>query len=183
MQADEGGGKARSPDYNLWQICRETDAPDDEAALLLDLAAFAEGRLDDDDRERVLGLVSADPDAIADVAAARALADASFADAPAPAGLAELIARACAAHPSLTDAPGQVIPFPPVRRQAANWNGLARWGSLAAAVVVAGWLGFNLGLDTWSDYRQMGQGGDDAIHELLDPSAGFMRDLTDATRT
>jgi hypothetical protein len=178
MQADEGGGKARLPDYNLWQICRETDASDDEAARFLDLAAFAEDRLDEDERERVAAWASADRDAMADIAAARAVADASFADAP-----AQMVARACAAHPSLADAPGRVIPFPPVRQPAANWNGVARWASLAAAVVVAGWLGFNLGIDAWSDYRQLGQAGDDAIHELLDPSAGFMRDLTDATRT
>src|SRR5947209_4685095 len=109
MQADESGGKARSPDHSLWQICRETDAPDDDAARFLDLAAFAEDRLDDDDCERVAAWLSADPEAMADVTAARALADALLADAPARDDMAVVIARACAAHPSLAEAPGQII--------------------------------------------------------------------------
>lgn len=178
MRADEGGGNGRSPDYNLWQICRETDAPDDEGERFLQLAAFAEDRLDDDDRERVEAWVAVDPDAMADAAAARLLAPTPFADAS-----AGIVARGCAAHPGIAAGAGQIIRFPLFRRQAANWNGMARWGSLAAAVVVAGWLGFNLGIGAWSDYSQVNQSGDETLRELLDPSAGFMRDLTDAAQT
>ena len=176
MQADDG--QKPSPDRDLWLVCRDADAPEDEAARLLELAAFAEDTLDEDDRERIAAWLALDGDASADVDAARALGGATIAEAP-----AETIARANAAHPSVADAAGRVIPFPPSRREAANWNGVARWGSLAAAVVIAGWLGFNLGIDTWSGFSQVSQPGDETLHELLDPSAGFMRDLTDAAQT
>ena len=176
MHADEG--PKPSPDRDLWRLSRDTDAPDDEASRLLDLAAFVDGTLDEDERERVAAWLAVHRDDMSDVAAARALAAAPLADAP-----AEVIAQAAAAHPSLAAAPAEIVAFPAARGQAANWNGLARWGSLAAAVLVAGWLGFNLGIEAWSDYSQIRRGGDEALHELLEPSVGFMRDLTDAART
>lgn len=178
MQADEGGGNTRSPDYNLWQICRETEASEDAGALLLELAAFADGRLDEDDRERLAARIATDPDAMADIAAARLLAAAK------PEAVPEaVIARACAIHPVAVPAgSARIIRFP-LFRQAANWNGITQWGSLAAAVMVAGWLGFNLGTDAWSDYSQVTRPGDDQARELLDPSVSFMRDLTEASRS
>ena len=176
MQADDG--QKPSPDRDLWQVCRDADAPEDEAARLLELAAFADDTLDEDDRERLAAWLALDRDAAADVAAARVLAGAAITKAP-----AEIIARAGAAHPSHAAGSPQIIPFPQPRREAANWNGVARWGSLAAAVVVAGWLGFNHGIDAWSGFSQVSQPGDETLHELLDPSAGFMRDLTDAAQT
>jgi anti-sigma factor RsiW len=144
---------------------------------LLELAAFADGTLDEDDRERVAAWLAADPDAMADVTATRALASSQ---AEASAGI---VARASAVHPGTAAGPAEIVRFSRFRRQAANWNDLAHWGSLAAAVVVAGWLGFNLGIETWSNYSQIGQGRDEPLRDLLDPSAGFMRDLTDAAQT
>ena len=44
-------------DCGLWQRCRTTEAPPDEAARFLDLAAFADDRLDADDKERVAELM------------------------------------------------------------------------------------------------------------------------------
>ena len=176
MHADDG--QKPSPDRDLWRRSRETAAPEDEAARLLDLAAFADGTLDDDDRDRVAAWLATSPDEASDIAVARVLAAAPQLDAP-----AEVIARVSAAHPSLAAAPAEIVAFPPPRRQAANWNGLAHWASLAAAVVVAGWLGFNLGIEAWSGYSQIGQSRDDALPELLEPSAGLIRDLTDAART
>lgn len=176
MQADEGRGP--SADRDLWRLIRDAEAPDDEAARLLDLAALADGTLDDDERERVAAWLAAHPDELSDVAAAHALAAAPLADAS-----AEAIARAVAAHPGIPVRSALVVRLPPSRRRAANWNGLAHWGSLAAAVVVAGWLGFNLGIETWTNYSQIGQTRDEPLRELLDPSAGFLRDLTDAAQT
>lgn len=179
MQADEGGGNSRSPDYNLWQICRETEASEDEGALLLELAAFADGRLDEDDRERLAARIATDPDAMADIAAARLLAAAKPEAAP-----EAVIARAYAVHPTAAAPVGsaRIIRFP-LFRPAANWNGVAQWGSLAAAVMVAGWLGFNLGTDAWTGYSQVTRPSDDQARELLDPSVSFMRDLTEASRS
>lgn len=173
----DGGGATRSSDYNLWQICRETDAPDDEAARFLELAAFADGTLDEDESERVTAWIDGKSEIMADIAAARALAGAATAEAP-----DAVIARANAVHSTGTGS-AEIVRFPLFRRGRGGWRGIAHWGSLAAAVLVAGWLGFNLGIEAWSDYSQIGKTGDEPITELLDPSAGFMRDLTDAART
>lgn len=186
MRAEKGdGGQMPSSDYNLWRICREIDAPDDEAARLLDLAAFADGTLDEDDRDRVAAWIDGKAEIMGDIAAARALTAAAVGTAP-----AAIVERAGAAYSEGFPGTAEIVAFPPFRaradRPAANWRNVAHWGSLAAAVLVAGWLGFNLGIETWNDYNQINQTNqitDDQLHELLDPSAGFMRDLTDAART
>ena len=61
----------------LWRRCQSADAPMDEAARFLDLAAFAEGLLDEEEHDRVAADLAADPVATADVAAALALGAAS----------------------------------------------------------------------------------------------------------
>src|SRR5437763_8980365 len=61
-------------DRALWQRSRTTDAAEDDAERLLDLAGFADGRLDPDDRERVAEWLAGDPAVAGDIAAARALA-------------------------------------------------------------------------------------------------------------
>jgi hypothetical protein len=61
---------------------------------------------------------------------------------------------------------------------------LAQWGSLAAAIAIAGWLGFTLGMDTVGGLTQIGSAGDESfLNELLDPSAGLLHDLTDGVQT
>jgi len=52
-------GMNRSLGRALWQRSCRTDAPEDEAARLLDLAAFADGRLETDERDRVAAMVAA----------------------------------------------------------------------------------------------------------------------------
>src|SRR5262249_47527746 len=61
----------------LWQRSRQAEAPADESLRFLDLAAFAEGGLDPDEHDRIAAFLVADPDAAADVAAARVLAGSS----------------------------------------------------------------------------------------------------------
>ena len=43
----------RESDRLLWQRSRTTDAPEDETGRFLDLAAFADGLLDEEERDRV----------------------------------------------------------------------------------------------------------------------------------
>ena len=118
-------------------------------ARFLDLAAFAEGRLDPDERERVAEWLQSHPEAADDIAAARALASAA-----APEALSETaVARACAlvggggaSRPGF----GHRVPCES-RQETRPWamaRSIAQWGGLAAALVVAGWLGFTLGMDT-----------------------------------
>src|SRR6266550_3193472 len=96
-------GMSRSPDRALWQRSCRTDAPEDEAARFLDLAAFVDGRLETDERDRVAAMLAADPAAAADVAAARALAGHI---AEPPNDLDRVIARACAIWPENSAAKG-----------------------------------------------------------------------------
>ena len=171
----------------FWRHCRAADAPGDEAAHFLDLAAFADGRLDEEERDRVAFLLAADPEAAADVSAARML---SAGGGSTPVGLERVIAAVVArADPLVADAmpePGRVLRFGTLPARAA-FQRFAQWGSLAAAIVVASWLGFAMGsgaLLTLSQPDQTSQVGEASfLPELLDPTTGFLRDLTAGQQT
>jgi anti-sigma factor RsiW len=173
-------GMIRSPDRALWQRCRMTDVPEDEAERFLDLAAFAEGRLETDEHDRVAAALANDPAAAADVAAAAAQALAGGID-ETPEGLDRAITRALGILPSIPAAPGRVVPLPPPRQDRRILHVLTRWGSLAAAIAFASWLGFDMGSDT---SLALGQTGTDVslLPELLDPGTGFLRDLGEGLR-
>src|SRR5262249_33786493 len=129
-----------SSDRELWQRSCRTEATEDDVARFLDLAAFADRALDPDERDRIAALLAEDRAAADDVAAARALDGEARSK-----GLERIVARACALAP---DEPySRVVAFvpPPPRRRIVHV--LAQWGSLAAAIVVASWLGFAMGSD------------------------------------
>ena len=170
--------RARTADGELWRLACAADAPEDESGRFLDLAAFADGRLDDDARERVADWLAGDPVAAADVAAARLLGAAELPGA-APAAL---LARAVALVPAAPQA-APVVLFPARRRAPPPLPVLARWVSLAAATLLAGWLGFTLGAGTSLSLAQRGQSDGGLFNELLDQPAGFLRDLTDGAQT
>lgn len=177
----------------LWRRCRAADAPFDEAARFLDLAAFADGRLDEEERARVDFLLASDPDFAADVAAARMLCssgDAAPTEFAQP--VADVIVRAASLVVEAATGRGQVLRFGllPVRPLLQRF---AQWGSLAAALVVASWLGFAMGSgasltlsqpaltgppDQTSPFSEAG-----FLPELLDPTTGFLRDLATGQQT
>src|SRR5947208_16640581 len=96
MMHSEGSEQGPNPaDRSLWQRCRLMDAAEDEAARFLDLAAFTDGLLDVEERDRVAALLATDPEAAADVREARALAASEWTSA----GLERIIARAGAISP------------------------------------------------------------------------------------
>jgi anti-sigma factor RsiW len=166
------------PDAVLWQRSRTAEIIEAEAERYLDLAGFADGLLDPDDRERVAERLLGDPVAAGDVAAAHAQAERLEAMSE-PA-----IARACALVPGSARQRGAAIPFLLFRRQRARLQGMAGWGSLVAAMAVASWLGFTLGMDTSISFTQGRQVSEDGfLREFLDPSTGFMRDLTEGPQT
>ena len=109
MMHSEGPNSAE--DRRLWQRCRTIDAEDDEAARFLDLAAYADGLLDIEERERIAALLAADPQAAADMRAAQALADAELPSA----GLERIVARASAIAPDTESVSGKVVPLAPRR--------------------------------------------------------------------
>ena len=174
MMPREGPEQApNSADRRLWQRCRKVDVVEDDAARFLDLAAYADGLLDIEEQERVAAFLAAHPEGAADVRAARALAGAE----PAFAGFEQIIARACAISPDANSLSGKVVPLTP-RQGRRLFQVFAEWGSLAAAIVLAGWLGFAMGSDTslaLSDHRQPSDTG--LLPELSDPGTGLLRDL------
>jgi hypothetical protein len=169
---------------SLWRRCQSADAPMDEAARFLDLAAFAEGLLDEEEHDRVAADLAADPVATADVAAALALGR-GLAALPAETG--HIIARASALVSEAPSEPGLVLPFHALPAHRRILQGLAQWGSLAAAIAVTSWLGFAMGSGASLDLSQHGQqspaGVDSLLPEVLDPATGFLRDLGEGQQT
>ena len=177
MRAD--GQPPQSQDRAVWQRSRDTDMAPEEAARFLDLAGFADCRLDADAAARIAELIVQDSAAAEDIAAARTLAAG-----PMPQTPASVFERAAALVDATSPGRAQVIPFAPRSRPAARLERLARWGSLAAAIVMAAWLGFALGEDVSVTLTRNSLSGDDGfLRELLEPSSGFLRDLTEGAQT
>jgi len=68
----EGTGReppAEASDRTLWRSAAAAETIEHEGERFLDLAGFADGRLDPDERDRVAERLARDPDAAADVAA------------------------------------------------------------------------------------------------------------------
>lgn len=173
---------AEMSDRELWRRSRATDAPEDDAAQFLDLAGFADGRLDPDDAERVAERTARNPDDAADVAAARALSAAAI-----NAASHTVIARAAGLVGTARPA-GEIVVLRPRRGAPAGRprvsHRAARWGSLAAAMVVAAWLGFTLGMDASGALAANGRAAEDGyLSDLLDPSPGLLRELAEGART
>jgi anti-sigma factor RsiW len=178
MRSKEPEHGPNPADRRLWQRCRVMDAPEDDAARLLDFAAYADDRLDVEEHERVDALLAADPEAAADVRAARALAGSEQASN----GLERIIARAIAIPSDAGAASARVIPFPRRGRHAIAV--FAEWGSVAAALALASWLGFAMGSDTSRALSEPHRTNDATLlPELFDPGPGFLRDLGEGVRT
>lgn len=176
-RTDQTSGESlpNSSDKAIWQYCQATEIEPDEAERLLDLAAFADARLDPDEHDRVAALLMADIEIAGDIAAARALATAP----PAAADEAAIV-RAAALVADPPESRGQVVPFRGRARPAQSLFMLARWGSLAAAVVMACWLGFALGSDASVALSQINQSNDENfMGDLVDPSGGVLRSISD----
>jgi anti-sigma factor RsiW len=160
-------------DQELWRRSQEIDVSPDEAEFLLDLAAFADNRLDDDDTARVAALLVLDAGAAADVAATQALAGVAMiaADESAIARAEALIGEG---RPEAV-----LIAFPVPQRIARPWYSAASWSGLAAAIVLAGWLGFDLGSGLSGTPSLSHPTDETSASELLDPGPQLLRDFTE----
>jgi hypothetical protein len=176
---DEPAG--RLSDRALWERCRLADAPEDESGRLLDLAAFAEGGIDPDEHDRIAALLIVDPIAAADIAAARAAAAGYVGESSA--AIERIVARASALRPATPSRGSRVLLFSRPR-QHLLLHGLAQWGSLAAALAMAAWLGFTMGSDASLALNRTTLGGEDGTAvELFDPATGFLHDLPAGVQT
>lgn len=166
----------------LWQRCRKTEAPESEAERFLDLAALADGTLEDEEHDRVVARLTGDSTALSDVAAARALSVGGIAM---PSGIEPIIERAVAILEPPA-ASNRVVALAPSSGRAVLQI-VAQWGSLAAAIAFASWLGFAMGSGASLTLIQPGQpsqiGDDSFLPELLDPATGFLRDLGTGQQT
>jgi anti-sigma factor RsiW len=167
-----------TPDRSLWRQSQQIETNPVETDRLLDLAGFVDGRLDEDERERVAALIARDPAAAADAASARVLASATL-----PAANNDIVARAIdLIDPAQSDGeilivPRQRQPQPQPRRRA--WPVAARWSSLAAAIAVACWLGFNLGGDLPGVASITRPSDELGASELIDPAPLALRDVSE----
>jgi anti-sigma factor RsiW len=176
---DIEGRAARLAGRALWRRSRAADAPEDEEGRLLDVAGYADGLLDPDEHDRVAALLASDRDAAADVAMARALAHGA---APAT-GIDHIVARAISLGAEASTNPGRILAFAGATRRRL-FRSMAQWGSLAAAVALACWLGFAMGTDASLALSRQNQSGERAfLPELFDPSSGFLRDPGEDSRT
>ena len=168
-----------SSDRALWRRSCLTDVTEDEASRFLDLAAFADGLLEPDESDRITALLAVDPVARDDVAAARG---GSAGPDGLPGTLERIVARACAILRS--EPTSRVVTFAPPPRRRRILHDFAQWGSLAAAMVLASWLGFAMGSDTSRALSAPIPPSDASfLPELFDPGSGFVHDLGEALRT
>jgi anti-sigma factor RsiW len=164
----------RAADRALWLRSQATDAPEDEVGRFLDLAAFADGRLEGEETERIAALVAADPEAAGDVMAARAPVP-ELADGVA---IERVIARACGLVAGPVPERGRVLLFarPALRRGVVR--GIAEWASLAAALAMVGWFGFAMGSDASLALGQPSQPSPPSfLTQLIDPDTGVLHDF------
>jgi anti-sigma factor RsiW len=177
MRAEGSNGKRRPDprDRDLWQRSQVSEATQDEAERLMDLAAYVDNRLDEEEAARVGALIARDPAAASDVAVARALAEAV------PIVAESVVSRAAAL---VADAsPLALVVAFPARPQPAPrlWHGAVGWSGLAAAVVLAGWLGFDLG--SGLDQVSLGRADGASASEFLDSTPPLVRDFIEGWQT
>jgi anti-sigma factor RsiW len=174
-RGSNGARPPGAPDRTLWRRSQEIEASAAETERFLDLAGFVDGRLDEDEHERVAALIAGDPTAAADAAAARVLLTA-----PIPEVGGEVVARA-AALVDPAQSGGQILAFPQRRPQPRLWPAAASWSSLAAAIAFACWLGFDLGGDL-PGIASISRSSDDlGATELIDPAPLALRDFSEGT--
>ena len=156
----------------LWQRWRQhahsaagRGAPDPLA-----LAAYAEGRLDEARAEPIEDWLAGHPEALADLAEARAAAAAPLPQAP-----ETLIARAAALVEPTAGA--KIIPL---RRFAGPrrppWRMAMAWGAIAASLLVTSMGGFALGNNAYLNLVGEPATAETTIHELLDPPSALFVD-------
>lgn len=168
----------RAEEAALWRRWRAL-APDVAGAKAapdpLLLAAYAEGRLSEAEAEAVELWLAAAPEALADIAAARAAADAASEEAT-EAMIAEAQGLIAASNP-------KVVPLASRRAtpQLGRWRAAVAWGGIAASVLATSLVGFALGNDTYANLTSASAPATDAaFNDLLYPSSGLFTAIEDS---
>ena len=155
------GPQDRTEEAALWRRWRSAAGPGTvvEPDPLL-LAAYVENRLDPAEIDVVEEWLAAHPALIEDISAARRAAQAALPESP-----PTVVTRATAL---LRHGDAQVLAF---RRPTPRWRTAAAWGSMAASLVIAGFVGFTLGTDVYGNLA--GTAAGTLSQELLDPPTGL----------
>ncbi len=130
-----------------------------------ELAAYIDGRLDETSAEAVEAWLFAQPDALDDVIATRALAQGQHA----PVSAAAITRAASLVAPR--DA--KIVPFPTIARQRRGWRTAVAWGGLAASLLVTSLFGFSLGSSAYLNLMGPPAATESTFHQLFDPPGGL----------
>lgn len=145
--------------YERWQSHASVPADPLDALDPMLLAAYLEGRLDEDEAAPLERLLATDPAALDDLIAC---------DPVAP----EIPSAAFIARAQGLVGTAQILPFAPrpaaPRRAVAAW---AAWGAVAASLVLISLVGFSLGMQTEQNFN--GSTGIGTSIDILDQSSGL----------
>jgi hypothetical protein len=157
-------------DLALWRRWRGSEPMTAPAPDALTLAAYAEGRLAETEAELVEDWLAAYPQALADVAAARAVA--AY---PAIGAYEAIVARASAL---VALAGARVVPLRPT----AHWRSALAWGGIAASLIGTSLVGFTMGS---AAYNSLTVRSDDSIvsPDMPDSPPGLYPGFTDDSGT
>lgn len=160
--------------WRRWRVAGATGPAVPAAADPLLLAAYAEDRLSPTAAEAVEEWLAADPLAAEDIIAARrALA------VPLPEASTAVIGRA-AALVGVADGVS-VLAFRRPSPSRRHWRDAVRFGGMAASLLVASFIGFAMGNDT---FVTLAGGNAPALSlELLDPPTGLFNGLDEDSST
>lgn len=139
-------GLGDSEERALWRQWATSGGAEVPAPSALELAAYAEGRLNETAAEPVERWLAAHPaglsDLLGDIAAARRATPEAEAM---PLATAAMIAKAAAL---VNDAHDNVVPL---RRAVPSWRNTLAWSSVAASLIAASLVGFVMGGDAYQN--------------------------------
>jgi len=155
----------RAADAALWRRWRrsaEAETGDVGAPDAMTLAAYAEGRLDEEGAAPVEDWLLHNPEALAELAAVRATV--------AEAAPESVIAHAAAL---IVAGEGNVIPMPLAAARPRGLRAVAIWGGFAASLALTSLAGFSLGSSTYVGFAGAPATGESTLQELFDPPNGL----------
>jgi anti-sigma factor RsiW len=157
----------RAEDTGYWRRWR-AEGPPAQPVDALSLAAYAEGRLDEEAAMAVEAWLADHPEALDDVIAART----SAADGAVP---ETYILRAIGL---VAPAGAEVLPLRPARAAPQRtWRQTVAWAGIAASLLVTSLGGFELGSNVYAAYAGQTVSAESTGHELFDPpTTQFLED-------
>lgn len=151
--------------WRRWLLDRGSAAEAPDALLL---AAYADGRLDEAEQDKVEDWLAEHPEALDDVLAA------AKANAVAATFAPERIVFRAAALVSGGGGPATLVPFPSgLVAQPRQWRSTIAWAGLAASLLLTSLVGFGIGNNAYDSLAAQSAAVESTAHELLDPPSAL----------